>query len=137
MVRYVRFANRSRLEADAGIPGVFRAAHVLKEQGALAEHELVWLAELDRWFNEHLHVPSRLALRAGSRQPKVALCWFKDTATVHVRWIRSLAALLREHGVAVEETVSAKPGYIVYEDEHQIAAVPFGATRRHGRRKKP
>ncbi len=135
-MRYVRFANRSRREAQEGITGVFRAAHVLRDRGALAEHEEVWLAELDRWFAENLRVPSRLALRGGHRQPKIALCWFKDTAQVHLQWIRSLVALLREHGVGVEEKLSAKPGYIVYEDEHQVAAVPFGAAHRCDHRRR-
>lgn len=129
-VRYVRFTNLSHITPDEGIPGVFRAAHLLQGQGALAEHEQVWLAESDAWFAEHLRAPTQLSLRGGYRQPKTALCWFKDTANEHLHRIRALVALLQEHGVAVEEQISAKPGYIVYEDEHQVAAVPFGVARR-------
>lgn len=135
-MRYVRFANSSRLASHDGVAGVFRAAHLLEEHGALAEHERVWLAESDRWFAEHLRAPTQLALRGGYRQPKIALCWFKDTAQEHLLWIRSLVALLKEHGVVVRECGSAQPGYIVYEDEYQVAAVPFGAARRRDHRRR-
>ncbi|HZS57690.1 MAG TPA: hypothetical protein VFA43_00370 [Gemmatimonadaceae bacterium] len=42
--------------------------------------------------------------------------------------MRQLVTLLEHKDVAVEELRTDKPGYIVYEDEHQVAAVPFSET---------
>jgi hypothetical protein len=39
--------------------------------------------------------------------------------------MRELVALLVHKDVPVEELRTERPGYIVYEDEHQIAAEPF------------
>ena len=96
----------------------------------LAKDEVMWLAESDAWFASTCARRTQLSLRAGYRQPKTALCWFKDTAKEHLHRIRALVALLQEHGVAVEVRRLRSPGYIVYEDEHQVAAVPFGVARR-------
>lgn len=39
--------------------------------------------------------------------------------------MHALVELLRSKDVVVEVAVSDRPGYIVYEDEHQVAAEPF------------
>jgi hypothetical protein len=39
--------------------------------------------------------------------------------------MRELAAFLDNKDVHVEELMTERPGYTVYEDEHQVAAVPF------------
>jgi hypothetical protein len=36
--------------------------------------------------------------------------------------------ILEAHGVVVERIRTQRPGYIVYEDEHQVAAYPFADT---------
>ena len=135
-MRYVRFALASQQAVDFDGRGVFQAAFALRRAGELTESELVWLAELDDWFARNLRAPDRLSLRSGYRQPALALCWFKDTAKEHLHRIRSLVALLKEHGLDVETSVSERPGYVVYDDEHQIAAVPFGTARRKDHRRR-
>jgi hypothetical protein len=39
--------------------------------------------------------------------------------------MRELAALLETSGVHTRMITTRRPGYIVYEDSHQVAAVPF------------
>ena len=39
-----------------------------------------------------------------------------------------MCRILNEHGIRTEMITSARPGYIVFEDEHQVAAVPFKET---------
>ena len=43
--------------------------------------------------------------------------------------VEDMAAILDAHGIHVEVVTSRRPGYVVYEDRHQIAAVPFADTR--------
>ncbi|HUH84044.1 MAG TPA: hypothetical protein VLX85_05515, partial [Stellaceae bacterium] len=54
-----------------------------------------------------------------------AISWFKDWANEHVARMRELQRVLEKHGVAVEVLTTERPGYIVYEDEFQVAAYPF------------
>jgi hypothetical protein len=56
---------------------------------------------------------------------KRAISWFKLSATEHVSRMRELVALLEHKDIAVEEFRTDKPGYIVYDDAHQVAAIPF------------
>lgn len=51
--------------------------------------------------------------------------WLNMSATEHVSRMRQLVTLLDQRDAAVEELRTTKPGYIVYEDEYQVAAVPF------------
>ena len=42
--------------------------------------------------------------------------------------MREFCLLLEEEGVPVEILRTRRPGYILYEDEHQVAAYPFADT---------
>lgn len=42
--------------------------------------------------------------------------------------MRTLAGLLGAHGYTVEMLKTNRPGFIVYEDDAQIAAEPFADT---------
>ena len=39
--------------------------------------------------------------------------------------MRELAAILEENGYIVSQVTSKRPGYVVFEDEHQVVAEPF------------
>ena len=39
--------------------------------------------------------------------------------------MRALAELLDHKDMTVATFESEKPGYVLYEDEHQVAAIPF------------
>jgi len=49
-----------------------------------------------------------------------------DYETEHITRMRALAALLDHKDTPVAAFETDKPGYVVYEDEHQVAAIPFG-----------
>jgi hypothetical protein len=42
--------------------------------------------------------------------------------------MHAIAAILHAHGVEVEAIRTERPGYVVYEDKHQVAAEPFKET---------
>lgn len=125
---YVRFVVHRRDKHSGRRLGVFQALYGLRNAGHLSEAEEAAFTALARWFNEQLPEPSRLARSRNSRAKNVAISWFKESATEHIQRMRDLVALLEAHGVAVEAIHTDRPGYIVYEDEHQIAAEPFRDT---------
>jgi hypothetical protein len=67
-------------------------------------------------------------LRSKPHAKRVALSWFKDTATEYIRRMRELADILHAHGIETEMLSTDRPGYVVYEDAHQVAAEPFNDT---------
>jgi hypothetical protein len=122
---YVRFVVSQRDEQSGRLQGVFTALHELERRGSLAQHELDWFHATEKWFNEHLARPERLARSRRPNASRQAISWLKLSAGEHVSRMRELVALLAHKDVVVEELRTERPGYIVYEDEHQVAAEPF------------
>ena len=125
MATFIRFAVAARDDQSDQQQGVFTALYALDHAGALLPHEQRWFEETERWFNANLSRPNRLAWSSRPNAPQRAISWFKTSASEHVARMRELASLLEHKDIAVEEFRTDKPGYIVYEDAHQVAAIPF------------
>lgn len=80
------------------------------------------------WFKANLLVPTRFSLSARPHAKAQALSWFRDSAAEHVRQMREYQRLLQSYGFGVEMLRTERPGYIVYEDDHQVVAYPFADT---------
>ena len=122
---FVRFVVTERHATSLQQRGVFSALYQLQRDDQLAGHEKAWFAEAETWFNDHLEPPDRFQLSKRPGAPHAAITWLKASAVEHVRRMRDLVALLQHKDTQVEELTTDRPGYIVYEDEHQVAAVPF------------
>jgi hypothetical protein len=125
---YVRFVVTTQ-DSDSGRrQGLFQAAAALAAAQGMHAHEIAEYEELKRWFNANLETPERLAVSPRRHSKAQALSWFKSTATEHIAHMRSLARLLESHGVTTEMIRSSRPGYVLYEDDYQVAAYPFAET---------
>jgi hypothetical protein len=125
---YVRFVV-SVIDEDSGRRrGVFQAAADLCDSKELSEHDLKALQAVRKWFNVHLDAPARFARSRRRNAAPKAISWFKSSAIEHVSRMHEMCRILNEHGIATQMITSRRPGYVVFEDEHQIAAVPFGET---------
>lgn len=125
---FVRFVIRN-LDCDSGRrQGLFQALGDLHERGKLSPEEQRTYDETYEWFRKNLRKPRRFTRSSKPHAKKVALSWFRDTATEHVRRMHDLAEILEAHGIPTEMLRTNRPGYIVYEDRHQVAAEPFGDT---------
>jgi hypothetical protein len=126
---FVRFVVHSLDHHSGRRQGLFQAARRLKRSGILAKAELAHLEELGAWFNQNLEKPKRFALSSRPHAKEQAISWFRDTATEHVAKMRELQEVLERHGVTVEMIKTERPGYVLNEDEFQVAAYPFSETR--------
>jgi hypothetical protein len=63
------------------------------------------------------------------RKKSRAISWFKDTAHEHITRVRTLAEILKNHGVSVQMLKTDRVGYVVYEDEFQIVAERFAGEQ--------
>ncbi len=123
---YVRFTTQE-IDRDSGsLLGVIHAAGILENAGALEAYEIDWFREDLAWLNMHLKVPACL----DDWENRRAICWFRPHATRPMAKTRSVAALLREHGVPVRMHTCADPGIVVYCDGWQVAAKPRRGRRR-------
>jgi len=122
---FVRFVVAER-DPDSQQPmGIFQACRDLRDSNHLDASTEVWADQIFAWFGAHLPRPRRLAESSRPNAPNRALSWFRSSATDHVLRARELASLLETCGVQVDVLRTARPGYIVYEDEWQVVAMPF------------
>ena|SRR5688572_25209838 len=127
--RLIRF-QVAQIDEDSRQPlGIFQAAADLRDAGHLSAAEEKWLKEVWSWFGRELNAPSRWRRSGRAASRATAICWMKCSAREHVAKLRELANLLEAHEVAVQELMTTRPGYIVWEDDHQVAAVPFNPAR--------
>lgn len=118
------------IDPDSGErTGLFAAMHRLKTERALSVAQEAHWDEVRAWFEGNLRAPDRLARSAYPRAKNTAISWFKDTATEHVRRMHEVAEMLRAHDIPVEIIRTSRPGYVLYEDEFQVAAEPFNDSR--------
>lgn len=124
---FVRFVTAELDEDSHQRLGIFQAAFRLKEKGVLTQPEEIYLKEIDSWFDKNLDQPDRFTSAKSPyyRRRQDGISWFRDSAREHINKIRELIALLANHGVSTEMVKSDRPGYVLYQDQFQIVAVPF------------
>jgi hypothetical protein len=125
---FLRFVGPVRDEDSHRLTGVFQAAYRLRDRGSLSSGDEARLASLCRWFGANLPVPSRFSRSRRPRARGNAVCWFKRDAADHIGRVWEIGSLLENHGVVVRLLWTNRPGYLVYEDRYQVAAVPFRDT---------
>ena len=81
------------------------------------------------WFDAELDLPERFHLSTNPHAHGKALSWFKPEATDHIRQARIILAVMVQYGIPSEMVTTSRPGYVVYEDDHQICAIPFRDAR--------
>jgi len=125
---FIRFVI-AQLDVDSGRrQGLFQAGGELLEGNRMSAVDSDVLREHYNWFKAHLPVPDRFSKSTRPHAKAQALSWFRDSATEHIERMREYQRLLREYGLQVNMIRTARPGYIVYEDEYQIVAYPFADT---------
>ncbi|HFD86142.1 MAG TPA: hypothetical protein ENJ35_00525 [Gammaproteobacteria bacterium] len=125
---HIRFAIHSKDEDSGKRQGLFQALVAIRESGLLYEYELVRVKEIHTWFNQYLDKPASFRRSSRLHALNKAISWFKDSAKEHIAYMRELATILEGHGFEVAVLQTDRPGYIVYEDAHQITAEPFSET---------
>ena len=125
---YIRFVVAQLHDNSGKRKGLFHALGGLRDAGKLYPYEQDQEKALKKWFGTHLKKPALFSRSTKTHAHKKALSWFKDSATEHISKMREMVAILEAHGVHVEVIQTERPGYIVYEDEFQVAAEAFKET---------
>lgn len=125
---YIRFVIHSKDEDSGRRQGIFQALVNAREAGLLYEYEVMRVEEIHNRFNQNLEKPAAFTRSSKPHALNKAISWYKDNAKKHISYMRELASILEGHGIAVDVLQTERPGYIVYEDEYQVTAEPFGET---------
>ncbi|WP_139802465.1 hypothetical protein [Aurantimonas sp. 22II-16-19i] len=127
----IRFVTRSTHRPFGHRSGVFKIAYQLRRESPTASPHLPELEELLSWFERNLATPTRFSTSRHPRAQESAISWVRASAGDHVRKLRRLALLVEEAGdICIDELRTERPGYVVFEDDHQVVALPFADTPR-------
>ena len=127
-VVFIRFVIDDRDRGSGRRQGLFCAAGILQVSPALAPGAHDRLESIFAWFGANLKRPERLAMSRRPHRKPQALSWFRDTATTHLAKMREFQDVLEGCGQQVHVIWTRRVGYVVYQDEFQVAACPFRDT---------
>ena len=118
---YLRFETDQK-DPDLGIHrGMFQMAYEILKSDEILEEDRIALEENLDWFNTNLPIAKKY--KRGRRDR--ARCWIKDNQRDAIAKMHELKSLLESMGVPVQLFTTQNPGYITWEDDFQVAAVPF------------
>lgn len=117
------------LDKDSGRrQGLFQKAYALRRGGELPSDLHERLDEALIWLDDNLTAPERFSRGKRKGDAGLAISWFKDSAQDYIAHMRTVCHVLDQQGIPTEILITDRPGYIVFEDDHQVAAVPFSET---------
>ena len=122
---YIRFITQFRNEKDQIETGMFSAAEFLRVGDLLFEYDKKNLEQIIKWFSLNLKKPDRLSKSTRKNPANVSLSWFKSSATAHLNQMHALKEILERYEMRVDIIKRTRPGYIVYEDDHQVSTIPY------------
>jgi len=124
----IRFVTDRRHAPYGHRTGIFQIAYKLRRSSTLLDLDRSELGAMLIWFNDNLATPERLAPSRRPHGAETAISWIRASANQHVVRLRRLAAIVANAGIAVDELRTTRPGYVVYQDAHQVVALPFADT---------
>jgi len=125
---YIRFVVNERHPPFGHRSGFFSTAYELRDHGSISSEELNELKNALAWFSANMERPSRFTRSKNPRATETAISWFKSSARTHIDQARKVLRILNRNGHTVEMIKTSRPGYVVFEDDFQIVAVPFSDT---------
>jgi hypothetical protein len=126
----IRFVTTSRHPPYGHRTGIFKTAYALWRESKLSQPDAKELRALLDWFSDNLAIPQRFAASRNPRAQGTEISWVRASAHQHVSRLQRLAALIETAGIVLEELRTTRPGYVLYQDAHQVVALPFADTPR-------
>jgi len=114
---FVRFSVHDLHHESGRRRGIFSAAYDLLDSADTDPRHAKAVRDALGWFERELPVPNL--------RNKRAIFLFKSEASACMKHIWTLADALSHAGVWVEMQTIARPGRLVYQDEQQVAVLPW------------
>lgn len=126
---YIRFTTEFVNEYGENHTGLFSALRFVRESSLTSDEDVKTLTELRDWFNNNLDAPDKFSNAKNKNPESISLSWFKDTAKEHIKKVYDIREVLYHYGIVIEVTTTKKTGYIIYDDDYQVSAIPFKSDR--------
>ncbi|MFO1017829.1 MAG: hypothetical protein U1E03_09550 [Hyphomonadaceae bacterium] len=128
----IRFVVHRKHWRSGQRSGLFQALTEILEDESAAQLRPAIL-DLSKWFDANLRSPFRNSTRQSQPDWKIepqsrSISWIKVASNEHLSRLFQLRALVEQAGWQVDELRTTKPERVLYEDEHQIVAIPFSDT---------
>ena len=108
--------------------GIFHAAYDLRRGNQISVADRQCLEDLLAWFKVNLAIPKRFNRTKSKgyyRRRTAGISWLKPAASEHLARMRALVAILEKNGYQISQITTTRPGYVIFEDDHQVIAEPF------------
>ncbi len=128
---FLRFVLARLNEATGRRDGFFAAAYQVCRDPEADATVVRGIRELLDWYETNLKQPERFNRTTSKgfyRRKTKGISWFKPEARECIQRAYALSTLLELCGYAVTVVKTDRPGYIVFEDDHQVVAEPFNDT---------
>jgi hypothetical protein len=102
-------------------PGIFKFAYELIESEPSLKFE--FLGEILIWFTKNLTPPDKF-----HKSGKEGICWYKNSSKLFISRMYELCYLLETFGLEWKCLSTHNPGKIIFQDQHQIVAIPYKET---------
>lgn len=122
---FIRFVTPRVHRYSGRETGVFCAAYRLKYSGLLTEDEMDQLDELLAPYGDLQVPPVYRDESILEKRRDAAICWFKTRSRKMISHMYAVVGYLKYHGMPMALLRTDLPGRVLYEDEHQVAAIPF------------
>jgi hypothetical protein len=127
---YLRFITQFVNPYGENETGIFMSLKFLRDDYRLTTDEDVYkLKVLTGWFNDFLDKPAKFSNAKNKNPESISLSWFKDSAKEHIQKMQELIEILERYDFVVDRLNTKNPGYIIYEDDYQVSAIPFKSDR--------
>ncbi|WP_448700927.1 hypothetical protein ACFGVR_02570 [Mucilaginibacter sp. AW1-3] len=122
---YIRFITQFINENNETEYGIFNAIDYAIDHSLTQDEDVIKLKEIRKWFSTYLKKPDRFSNAKNKNPASVSLSWFKHSAEIDIGKMYEVKDILAKYDLTIEVVTIKNPGYIVYEDEHQVSAIPF------------
>lgn len=127
---YIRFITRFINEYNETETGIFQALKFIRDHSTTRDEDVRILKDLKDWFDANLEAPDKFSNASNKNPAAISLSWFKDSSKEHIKKIYEIGDILYKYSIVIEVITTRSPGYIVYEDNYQVSAVPFKTDRK-------
>lgn len=126
---YIRFITSFTNAYGERETGFFQAVGYLRRTSSIESADLDELHTLLDWFCDHLPPPDQFTKRRNHKESGTAISWYRDTAKEYIANMYAMSKILEKYGILSSVVKREDPGYIVYEDDIQVAAIPYREDR--------
>lgn len=127
----MKFSRYKTHDIDPGTgrdKGVIAVICEILRKKLVTEYEEAQIRRHLDWLDLNLPKPEKFSrTRNDYHKNTHGLSWLKPTSKEALEHLRALASILEEHGIPTTMITTEKPGFVVYEDDYQVVAEPFGS----------